>query len=124
MINKNAYVRIEKWVAKYSGERQGVSSLLSKTKATMQIKQLFAQQWEDEGATKLILGEAGTPRWSNPFYLNFGREVRGLRNQNLTGNQLLAAVNISLNKWTARGLDSDILEKIRNTCFTIAPPAP
>jgi len=30
----------------------------------------------------------------------------------------------NLNKWVARGLDQDTLEKIRNTVFALAAPTP
>lgn len=124
MQNKNAYVRIKKWVAKFSGERQGVGALLSKEKAKMEISKIFAQQWKDEAETKMILAEAASPRHQNPFYINFSREVRGLRNQGYNGGQLIAQVDIVLNKYVGYGLDRDILERIRNTCYALAAPAP
>ena len=124
MTTKNGYVRIEKWIAKFSGERQGVASLLSKTKATMEIKQRFAQQYQDEVKTKLILAEAGTPRMMNPFYINFTREVRSILNQGLHAEQLLIQVDIFKAKAVGRGLDTDIIDRIRNTCFTLTGPTP
>lgn len=124
MQNINGHDRIEKWIAKFSGERQGVAAKLSLDKARATIKQRFAQQYGDETNIKMILAEAAIPRRHNPFYLSCGREFRGLFNQNFSGGQLLAAIEIVMNKWNARGLNIDILEKIRNTVFTLRAPAP
>jgi len=124
MQTRNANDRIVKWIAKFSGERQGVTALLSKVTATYQIKAVFNTQVADETKIKLILAEAGTPRMLNPFYINFGREIRGFINQGIKGGQLLNVVNIAMNKYVARQLDQDTLEKIRNTCFTYGAPAP
>lgn len=124
MINKNSAVRIEKWVAKFGGERQGVTALLSKPKATTEIKRIFVQQWRDENSVKMILAEAGTPRMQNPFYINFARRVRALLNQGYTGGQLIAITDVELNLQAGRGLDRDILEIIRNTVFVLAAPTP
>ncbi len=76
-----------------------------------------------ENEVKLILAEAGTSTIQNPFYINFGREVYKLKNK-FTGAQLLNTVDITINKWVGKGLDRDTLEKIRNTVFAIAAPAP
>jgi hypothetical protein len=73
--------------------------------------------------TKLILAEAATSTITSMWYVAFAREVAKARTM-FSGGQLLGAVNVLLNKYVAQGLDQDILEKIRNTCFTLAPPTP
>ncbi|MEO0075106.1 MAG: hypothetical protein ABIK31_03230, partial [candidate division WOR-3 bacterium] len=72
---------------------------------------------------KLILAEAGIATILNPSYLNFGREVFKLAAK-FSGGQLINAVDVVLNKWVARGLDRDILERIRNTVFALVGPTP
>jgi hypothetical protein len=69
------------------------------------------------------LAEAATPTILNPSYINFGREVLKLAGK-FSGGQLLNAVDVVLTKWVGRGLDRDTLEKIRNTVFALAAPAP
>jgi hypothetical protein len=94
-----------------------------KPKMHEQIAAVFPQLEAVENEVKLILAEAGTQTILNPAYINFGREV--WRNTTkFSGGQLINAVNILLNKWVARGLDQDTLEKIRNTVFALAAPAP
>jgi len=115
--------RIDKWDAFLSGDVLSKTVGEYKPKMREQITNSFPQLEAVENEVKLILAEAGTSTILNPAYINFGREV--WRNANkFSGGQLLNAVNVLLNKWVARGLDQDILEKIRNTVFSIAPPAP
>ena len=124
MQYKTANERINKWLNKFGGERQGELALLSKDTARAAIKAAFNTQCADESKIKIILAEAGTSRIVSPAYLNFGREVRGLFNQRIMGAQLIDAANIILNKYLARGLEQDTLEKIRNTVYSIGAPAP
>ena len=115
--------RLEKWDAMLSGDVLSTRVAGYKGKMREQLAAIFPMQEEVENQVKLILAEAGTSTIMNSFYINFGREVYKLKLR-FSGGQLLNAVNVVMNKWVARGLDQDILEKIRNTVFTIAPPAP
>ena len=124
MQYKTANERINKWVNKFSGERQSELSLLSKDTARVAIKSAFNTQCTDESKIKTILADAGYSRILNPAYLNYGREIRGLFNQQIMGIQLIKAANVILNKYIARGLEQDTLLKIRNTVYSIGAPAP
>ena len=115
--------RLDKWDAMFSGDVVSTKLAGYKEKMREQLAAIFPQQESLENEVKLILAEAGTQTIMNPSYINFGREVYKLKLK-FSGGQLLNAVNVGMNKWVARGLDQDILEKIRNTVFTIAPPAP
>jgi len=115
--------RLDKWDAMFSGDVVSTKLAGYKEKMREQLAAIFPQQESLENEVKLILAEAGTSTIMNPSYINFGREVYKLKLK-FSGGQLLNAVNVVMNKWVARGLDQDILEKIRNTVFTIAPPAP
>ncbi len=115
--------RLDKWDAMFSGDVVSTKLAGYKEKMREQLAAIFPQQESLENEVKLILAEAGTSTIMNPSYINFGREVYKLKLK-FSGGQLLNAVNVVMNKWVARGLNQDILEKIRNTVFTIAPPAP
>jgi len=115
--------RLDKWDAMLSGDVLSTKVAGYKDKMREQLSAIFPMQEEVENQVKLILAEAATPTIMNPFYINFGREVYKLKLR-FSGGQLLNAVDIVMNKWVGRGLDRDTLEKVRNTVFTIAPPAP
>lgn len=115
--------RLDKWEAMFSGDVVSTKLAGYKEKMKEQLSTIFPKQEALENEVKLILAEAGTQTILNPSYINFGREVLKLA-EKFTGGQLINAVNIVLNKWVARGLDQDTLEKIRNTVFALAAPAP
>ena len=115
--------RLDKWDAMFSGDVVSVKLAGYKEKMKEQLASIFPKQEALENEVKLILAEAGTQTILNPSYINFGREVLKLA-QKFSGGQLINAVNIVLNKWVARGLDQDTLEKIRNTVFALAAPTP
>lgn len=88
------------------------------------VKDAFSKYQNVEGCVKLVLAEAATSTIMNPFYLAYAKETTSLMGKGYSGGQLLNAANVILNKFVAHGLDMDILEKIRNTVLTLAPPAP
>ena len=118
-----ANLRIAKWIAKMSGEAVSIVTGKQLASMTEQIQQQFPDLELVENETKLILAEAAVSTLTNPSYLNFARQTRRSMNK-FSGGQLLNVVNVLMNRWVAEGLDQDILEKIRNTVFAIAPPAP
>jgi hypothetical protein len=115
--------RLDKWDAMFSGDVVSTKLAGYKDKMREQLAAIFPQQEMIENEVKLVLAEAGTSTIQNPFYINFGREVYKLKLK-FSGAQLLNVVDIVVNKWVGKGLDRDTLEKIRNTIFTIAAPAP
>ncbi|MCX7786022.1 MAG: hypothetical protein N2201_07390 [candidate division WOR-3 bacterium] len=123
MAVRPALRRLDKWDAMFSGDvlSQKLSGYKDKMKA--QLSTIFPEQEALENEVKLILAEAGTPTLLNPSYLNFGREVYKYAKK-FSGAQLLKEVDVLINKWHARTLDKDILERIRNTVFALAAPAP
>jgi hypothetical protein len=123
MSVRPANLRISKWIAKMSGEAVSIVTGKQLASMTEQIQQQFPDNELVENETKLILAEAGTSTIQNPSYLNFARQTRRCM-QRFSGGQLLNAVSVIMNRWIAEGMDQDILEKIRNTVFAIAPPAP
>ena len=115
--------RLDKWDNFLSGDVLSTTVGKYKDKMHEQLATIFPQLELVENEVKLILAEAGTSTIQNPFYINFGREVWRASNK-FSGAQLLNAVDVLVNKWVGRGLDRDTLEKIRNTIFALAAPAP
>lgn len=120
---RNAIRRIQKWDSNLSGDvlSERVANLKPMMKS--QIEAEFPAVVAVENEIKLILGETGLSSSLNPPYLNFSREVYRLRKR-FTSKQLLREVNATMAKWIARGFDQDILERIRNTVFTLTAPTP
>jgi hypothetical protein len=123
MAVRPANRRLDKWDNFLSGDVLSEAVGKYKDKMHEQLSNIFPNQEKLENEVKLILAEAATSTILNPAYLNFGREVykTALR---FSGGQLIATVDIILNKWVGRGLDRDILERIRNTVFALAAPVP
>ncbi len=115
--------RLEKWDNNFSGDVLSERMKNYKDKMREQLSNIFPLQETLENEVKTILAEAGTSTVLNPAYLNFGREVLKLC-QKFSGGQLINAVDVVLNKWVARALDRDILERIRNTVFALVGPSP
>ncbi|MCX7785782.1 MAG: hypothetical protein N2201_06120 [candidate division WOR-3 bacterium] len=118
MAVRNALRRVDKWDLKLNGDvlSEKVATLKPMMKA--QIETEFPALVEVENEVKAILGEIGITSSLNPPYLNFARETYRLSKRFL-GKQLLREVDAIMAKWLARGFDKDILERIRNTVFTL-----
>lgn len=114
--------RLDKWDNFLSGDVLSVAVGNYKSKMREQLSNIFPELETLENEIKIILAEAGTPSMLNTYYLNFGREVYRYAKK-FSGAQLLKEVDVLVNKWHARSLDKDILERIRNTVFAIAAPA-
>lgn len=113
--------RFAKWENNTKGDQipKKTEGLLPSMKA--QFKYWTGRATLVEAMSKLLLGEnAGSSIW-NPFYISFAKKVDSLRHK-FDGGQLIGAVDAELNKWVARGLDRDILERIRNSVFTLSGP--
>lgn len=118
-----ANLRIAKWKAKMAGEALSVVTGKQLENMTDQISTIFPEIERVENATKVILEEAMVTTLENPSYLNFARQVYRCTKR-FAGGQLLNAVNVYFNRWFAEGLDEDILDKIRDAVFSLAPPVP
>ena len=123
MSVRSALRRIEKWDVKLAGDVLSERVATLKPMMKSQIEAEFPALVEVENEVKVILGDVGISSSLNPPYLNFARETYRL-SKRLLGNQLLREVNAAMAKWIARGFDQDILERIRNTVFTLTTPTP
>ncbi|MCR4424355.1 MAG: hypothetical protein WHU95_00540 [candidate division WOR-3 bacterium] len=76
-----------------------------------------------ESEVKAVLNENGVSSILYVPYLNFARQLWKLSNQQeISGRSLAMAAKVLLDKWTARGLNPDILTAIRYQVFNIGEP--
>ena len=58
-------------------------------------------------------------------YLNYARQLYKLsRQQGISGESFALGAQVLLDKWSARGLDSAVLARIRTEVFDIVEPTP
>ncbi len=115
--------RVERWRVKTDPEE--VCKRLKLLRASMDRRQ-EAQQLllvEIEARAKQVLNSANLPTLLYPFYLNFAREVYS-RRLRFSGPSLIREVNVLLEKWVARSLEREILERIREEALSIPEPQP
>jgi len=114
--------RSEKYTAKYVATTVGlkVASRLAtmKSEFAAQVAELVAIELQAQG----LLNVSGTQRIEFPVYYNFVREIWSAKNKGIGGLSLLgAAVGLSV-KYTAYGLDPNLLESMALTIFGIVIP--
>lgn len=123
-MSKSANDRLIKWKSRYAGDSQPLCVTAPlKDNIEARLSQIFSDHVDVEDAVKSILAEAGTPVIYNGFYHGFGKQVWSAMGK-FAGAQLLNEVDVLLNSWVAKGMDRDILERIRNTVFAIGAPPP
>lgn len=115
--------RIAMWEAKVAGEAQSVVMGRVKAIAFAEVQARFPELVDLENGIKDVLEEASLPTIMFPPYLSAGRQMYRLKRK-FGGSTLLKEVDNVINNWITRGLDEDILEKIRNSIFTLDAPAP
>lgn len=74
---------------------------------------------------KEVLDQEGVQTILYVPYLNFGRQLYKLSNQqHVSGESYAMAAKVLLDKWAARGLDPDVLAKVRTKVFNVGEPKP
>jgi hypothetical protein len=76
-----------------------------------------------DNMTKLILGDESVPSAMYISYLNYARQIWKIKNTYTSGTLKIEA-EIMLDKWTKRGLNQNILKRIRKEIFTLEAPTP
>ena len=76
-----------------------------------------------ENLTKLLISENGVSAALYVSYINFARQIWRISNT-YPSETLKIEADIMLYKWTRRGLDENILKRIRNQIFTLEAPTP
>lgn len=115
--------RIAKYTAKLQGEALSVVTGRQIENMIVQVTTIFPEIENVENETKLILEDEGTPIVLNVTYLNFARQIYSAKKR-FGGTQLLEKADIILNKWKGEGCDTDVLERIRETIFSLGEVAP
>jgi hypothetical protein len=124
MSYRSDIVRLSKYTARYDDHSQSKVSLAQKSMAVTLQRDFFHQHVSDEIKVRELVSDGAVSTMTQPFYQAFAKQVRKMRSSGLRGAGLLAQVDIVVNKWASRGLDIDILEKIRNSIYTLAAPTP
>jgi hypothetical protein len=117
--------RADKWRAKFDtervkqtldGMREGMAARYQAAAARLVAMELEVKQVLDQEGVQTILYVP---------YLNFGRQLYKLSNQqNISGESFAMAAKVLLDKWAARGLDPDVLANVRTKVFYIGEPKP
>ena len=97
-----------------------IADQLEKAKADMMTLNAMAQEEMShlEERTRVILGEKGIPTMDYPKYLNFTRQVWKLR-RSFIAETLKNEIDILIYKWSHRGADEQILDRIRLDVFGV-----
>jgi hypothetical protein len=121
----DATKRLESWQAKYSPEL---------TKATLDARfAAMSRRYEAavtalcsmETQVKQVLDAAGAHTILYVSYLDYARQLYKLsRGREISGESFALAAEVLRQKWAARGLDSDLLGRIRTQVFDIHEPHP
>ena len=80
---------------------------------------------EMETKARQTLNAAGVHTIFYVPYLNYARQLYKLsRQQGISGESFALSAQVLLDKWSARGLDSAVLARIRTEVFDVVAPAP
>jgi hypothetical protein len=80
---------------------------------------------EMETKSRQTLNAAGVHTIMYVPYLNYARQLYKLsRQQGISGESFSMSAQVLLDKWSARGLDSAVLARIRTEVFDVVAPAP
>jgi len=116
--------RINKYINKVDPETIKAHFSALKPAMVEQVSNIFPSLYQMEVATKTVLDANGVPMGNYPMYISFARQVWKLINKTRIGGAALDnEINILLQTWTQRGLDSTILRQILRDVFGYLPPA-
>jgi hypothetical protein len=80
---------------------------------------------EMETKARQTLNTAGVHTIMYVPYLNYARQLYKLsRQQGISGESFAMGAQVLLDKWSARGLDSAVLARIRTEVFDASAPTP
>jgi len=80
---------------------------------------------EMETKARQTLNAAGVHTIMYVAYLNYARQLYKLsRQQGISGESFALGAQVLLDKWSARGLGSAVLARIRTEVFDVVAPAP
>ncbi len=113
--------RIKNWSKNYKGY---CPKRLLKLKPMMRerLANEFKALEQLENAVKKIMGESGLPTWHNLAYLNFGRQIYGLRKRHI-GGTLQREIDLRITLAQQKLLKKSILLKIRDAVLSLPMPS-
>ena len=116
--------RISNWDAMYKTDR--IKAALDDKRPAMlsRVTAVVPALAAIESQVKQVLDGLGVATIQYPFYLDFGRELWRMRDQDISGESAAMEADVLLQKWVARGLTQAVLEAIRTQVFNIVAPAP
>ena len=80
---------------------------------------------EMETKARQTLNAAGVPTIMYVPYLNYARQLYKLsRQQSISGESFALSAQVLLDKWSARGLNPNVLAAIRTQVFDASAPTP
>jgi len=116
--------RLERWLLKTDPET--VNALIHKLREGMVRRQQEqqVQMYQAESKARQTLNDCNVPTAMYGLYLNYARELYSLRRR-FAGVSLTREANVLLDKWVARTLLREVLERIRDESFNVGPqPGP
>ena len=106
---RKAKYRLEKWKIKtYDAKGKKVSP-----ETEEKMRRAFVHQEKLENAIKRILDNIGVSTTTYVPYINFGREIFGIKRR-YSEDELNKRIETVMAKWLDRKLDKTILENIKN----------
>ena len=115
--------RMKKFEANYDPDSIRQSIERQRDSILEQQAQKQAELEKVDNLTKLILGDESVPSAMYISYLNYARQIWKTKNTYTSGTLKIEA-EIILDKWTKRGLNANILKRIRKEIFTLEAPTP
>ena len=103
------------------GSSELTAQIMNDPAVMARLEATYHSLYDAETETRTVLNTAGAPVMLHLLYLDFARELWSLTNR-VSG---LAAVNEALilrNKWAARGLALEVLNRISYEVFSIRLP--
>ena len=121
---KDPVRRKENWEAKYNLDRVKQTLEAKRAKMAEHYEAAVAAMWAKETKVRETLNACGVNTIQYVPYLNFGRQLYKLTTQReIAGDSAAIEAQVLLEKWARRGLDPNVLAKVRYDVFSIGEPA-
>jgi len=117
--------RLSQWKKKFTPERAKLSLEAIYEDIVRRYDAATTELCTMEDKTRQVLNAAGLHTSLYVPYLDFARQLFKLtRKRGISGASFALAAQVLLDKWAARGLNPDVLARIRTEVFDIAAPTP
>jgi hypothetical protein len=121
---KDPVRRKENWEVKYNLDRVKQTLEAKRAKMAEHYEAAVAAMCAKETKARETLNACGVNTIQHVPYLNFGRQLYKLTTQReIAGDSAAIEARVLLEKWASRGLDPEVLAKVRTDVFNIGEPA-